>query len=31
MKTEATFIDRVRALEAVSVNTQPVNFRCLGA
>lgn len=31
MKTEATFIDRARALKAISVNTQPVNFTCLGA
>lgn len=31
METEATFIERVRALGAVSVNTQPVNFMCLGA
>jgi len=30
MKTEAIFIDRVRALKAISVNTQPVNFTCLG-
>lgn len=30
MKTEAIFIDRVRALKAVSVNTQAVNSTCKG-
>lgn len=28
MKTEAIFIDRVRALKALSVNTQAVNLTC---